>query len=428
MNHTQRAGMTRPEIEATLGIGRSSGDGPRRRRWFLGALAALLAVGAAYYLIAIGEPTKNLHFRTEPAQTGDITVTVTATGTVQPTNEVAVSSELSGIVRSVAVDYNSHVAVGQVLAELDTDKLNAIVESSRAHLNAAKANVLVAAATVSETETQLRRAQSLASHQVGTVQNLDTARAAYERAVALLASANADVAAAEADLKLNEADLKKTCICSPIDGVVLERNVEPGQVVASSLQAPTLFTIAEDLTKMEVQVDVDEADVGKVREGQKAAFTVDAYPGRSFTATIRELRFGSQVVQGVVTYKAVLTAENPDLLLRPGMTATAEIVVDQVRNAVTVPNEALRFSPPTQDAGGSGGGLFQALLMQRPRFRQASRPPEAGPDRRVWVLKDGEIAPVNVKVGVTDGARTQILEGNLAPGEKVIVDVVSRAS
>jgi len=345
---------------------------------------------------------------------------------VQPTNKVDISSELSGIVRKVHVDYNSHVKVGEVLAELDTDKLKATVESSRAHLAAAKAKVAEAEATVVQTQQDYLRQQRLAERNVKSTQDLEIAKAGYDRALAALDSARADVEAAAADLKLNETNLAKSRILSPIDGVVLMRNVDPGQVVASSLQAPVLFTIAEDLTKMEVQVDVDEADVGKVREGQRAVFSVDAYPERTFEATITQLRFGSEVVQGVVTYKAVLTADNPDLLLRPGMTATAEITVDKVQDVLTVSNEALRFTPPQTETQRDNRSFLMRLIPGRPRFRAPSSNVQTGPERQVWVLRDGKAVAVKVKVGVSDGKRTEVDGGGLKAGDAVIVDATTR--
>jgi HlyD family secretion protein len=397
------------------------------RRGALGLAALALVAAGTYLVLGYNGSSARLAYTTDPLKRGDITVIVTATGTIEPTNKVEVSSELSGIVRTVAVDYNSVVKVGQVLAELDTDKLAATVESSRARLAAAEAHVLELEATVTETETLLARKQELADRRISPVQDLDLARAAHSRAVAALASARADVAAAKANLMLDATNLGKSCICSPIDGVVLDRNVEPGQVVASSLQAPTLFTIAEDLSKIEVQVDVDEADVGRVREGQHATFTVDAYPNLSFTATIRTLRYGAQVVQGVVTYKAVLSADNPDLLLRPGMTATAEITVEDLHDVLTVSNEALRFVPPQPEAQDNGGFLSQ-LLPRMPRFRSASTPEAAGPERRVWVLRSGAPQPVELRVGATDGRRTQVESGELTAGQEVIVDASLPAS
>jgi HlyD family secretion protein len=323
------------------------------------------------------------------------------------------------------VDYNSRVEAGQVLAELDTDKLGATVESARAKLNAAKAKVEEAEATVVETQRIYERRQTLAAREITPVHELDLARAAHERAVASLASARAEVEVAEADLRLKETDLAKACICSPINGVVLKRNVDPGQTVASTLQAPVLFSIAENLTQMEVQVDVDEADVGEVKEGQTATFAVDAYPDRRFPATIRELRFASETVQGVVTYKAVLAVDNSELLLRPGMTATAEIIVDEVQDVLLVPNAALRFSPPAETSDHEKGGFLGGLLPGPPRFRAASAPEETGPARQIWTMRDGAPVAVAIIAGATDGNRTEVKEGEIEAGEAVIVDVAT---
>ncbi len=425
MSGKHQSPNSQDEIEAVLGIDANGAAGMLRRgKWPILLLLVLLGGAAAYYLLGAGGSSGAAQYRTDSASHGDIKVIVTATGTVEPTNKVDISSELSGTIRSVAVDFNSTVKVGQVLAELDTDKLKATVESSRARLNAARARVTEAEATVVEKEHELLRKQTLADRKTGSMQDLDAARAAYDRAQASLASAMADVEAAAADLKLNETNLGKTCICSPINGVVLDRNVDPGQVVAASLQAPVLFTIAEDLRKMEVQVDVDEADVGKVREGQSATFTVDAHPDRKFQARIKELRFGSEVVQGVVTYKAVLTADNTELLLRPGMTATAEITVQEEKDVLTVSNEALRFSPPALDANADNQSFLRKLIPGVPQFRPPSRPQLTGPDRELWVLQDDAATPVRVTIGATDGRRTQIADGPLEAGQEIIVDIL----
>ncbi|MCC2111474.1 MAG: efflux RND transporter periplasmic adaptor subunit, partial [Hyphomicrobiales bacterium] len=207
----------------------------------------------------------------------------------------------------------------------------------------------------------------------------------------------------------------------PIDGIVLNRTVEPGQTVAASLQAPVLFTIAEDLKKMEVQVDVDEADVGQVREGQSANFTVDAYPERIFSARIRDLRYGSETVQGVVTYKAVLETDNADLLLRPGMTATAEIIVRQALDVIRIPNAALRYTAEPQQAVDTRSFL-QKILPGPPRLRRSQAPAATGPKRTIWVLDGGEAKPAEVVVGSSDGRLTELVEGDIEPGAAVIVD------
>lgn len=232
-------------------------------------------------------------------------------------------------------------------------------------------------------------------------------------------SAKADVGVAEAELRLSETNLAKANIISPIAGVVLTRNVEPGQTVASSLQAPVLFSIAEDLRKMELQVDVDEADVGKVRIGQDATFGVDAFADRKFPATIRDVRFASETIQGVVTYKGVLTIDNSELLLRPGMTATAEIRVTEVKDAMLIGNAGLRYQPPV---AAQGQNLLRRLLPGPPQFRQASPREEAGPNRTVWVLRDGKPVSVKIVIGPTDGKRTVVQSGELRPSDVLILD------
>jgi HlyD family secretion protein len=410
----------RLDVQAVLGMEASAAPSWTQHRWLKWAAAVLIGLllsGLGWWLTS---STNGIRYITEPVTRGDLTVIVTATGSIQPTNKVDVSSELSGTVRKVLVDYNSTVKAGQVLAELDTDKLKATVNSSRAKVQAAKAKVQEAQATVTEKEHDVERKKRLAGTQAISAQDLDQSQAAYDRAVAALASARADVDVAEADLKLNETNLSKAYIRSPINGVVLTRDVDPGQTVASSLQAPVLFTIAEDLKQMEVQVDVDEADVGKVKVGQNATFTVDAYPDRSFPATIRDVRFASETIQNVVTYKAILDIDNSELLLRPGMTATAQIKVTHIENALLVPNAALRYTPPANNA--SKRSLISRLLPHPP-FRTASRQEdESGRNRAVWVLRDGTPVQVNLEIGPSDGKFTEVRRGELQVGQAVIVD------
>lgn len=409
------------DIEAVLGL--RDGDGRRARRWMW--LAAGMAVaGAAVYFWIFGDTRSETRYVTEPAVRAGLTVLVTATGSVQPLNKVDVSSELSGTVRKVHVDYNSSVSQGQVLAELDTEKLVAAAANSRAKLDAARSQVALAEATLAETDREHERKRLLAGRGITTVHELEAAQAAHRRAVATLEHAKAQVAVAEADLNLNEINLSKAVIHSPIQGIVLTRNVDPGQTVAVALQAPVLFTIAEDLRQMELQVDVDEADVGKIGVGQDATFGVDAYPERRFPAQIRDIRFGSEIIQGVVTYKAVLTIDNSDLALRPGMTATADIVARRIDEALLVPNTALRFSPAASQPPQSTS-LLRRILPGPPRFRPPSKPEDGGTDRVVWILRDAQPTAVSVGVGVTDGRRTEIVRGELTPGDPVIVDVTS---
>ena len=409
------------DIQAVLRMGNSPAThwmGRREVKWGGAIILALLLIAILW---RVGGTTTQVRYVTQPVTRGNLVVIVTATGSVQPTKKVDVSSELSGMVRRVLVDYNSPVAAGDVLAELDTDKLKATADSSRAKLAAARAKVADAEATVVEKERDLERKKALSSKEIASIHDLELAQAARDRAVASLASARADVGVAEADLRLNETNLTKACICSPISGVVLKRNIDPGQTVAASFQAPVLFSIAEDLKQMELQVDVDEADVGKVRVGQTASFSVDAFPDQKFPATIRDVRYASETIQGVVTYKAVLDIDNSGLLLRPGMTATAEIKVTEIADALLLPNAALRYVPPIAEST-TNRGFLQRLLPGRPQFRPASQHEEAGPNRAVWILRNGDPLQTRIAIGLSDGKLTEIRGGELALGDALIVD------
>ncbi len=365
--------------------------------------------------------------RAAPVTRSDLTVTVTATGTVQPTNQVDISSELSGTVATVDADFNDHVAKGATLATLNTDNLESAVALSQATLTARQADVMQAQATVDETAAAYARNAPLAEKGLTSAGSAETAKAAADRATAALASANANLKIAQANASIAQADLGKAKIVSPIDGIVLSRAVEPGQTVASSLQAPILFTLAEDLTKMQLQVDIDEADVGKVAEGDKASFTVEAYSSRQFPATISQVRYSPATVEGVVTYKAILTVDNTDLSLRPGMTATADITVDNVANALLVPNAALRYTPPAAPVAAQrqrGGGLLGLLMPAGgpggQRQRTTVTPTGDTSERTIYVLRDGAPVAVHVKTGVSDGTRTEIVLGDLKEGDRVI--------
>ncbi len=397
-----------------------------RRRWI--AAAALLLVAALAWLFL--KPSGNAaatRYLSEPVSRGDLVVTVSATGNLQPTNQVDVGSELSGTVQTVFVDDNSQVKQGQELARLDVSRLQDQIAKSRAALLAAEAGVKQNEATLLEARANLGRLQEVARLSGGKVPSqseLASGEANLARAQANLASARAAVTQARATLSSDETNLTKASIRSPIDGVVLLRKVEPGQTVAASLQAPVLFTLAEDLTKMELQVNVDEADVGQVKPGQQASFSVDAWPNRKYPARIDRVRYGAQTTDGVVSYLTVLAVDNGDLSLRPGMTASAEITTAKRENVLLVANAALRFSPPANDKAASGG--IVSLLMPRPPRNTSQRAQNGGGGKdglkTVWVARDGQPQAVKVKTGVSDGRLTEIVEGDLTADMRVIID------
>jgi HlyD family secretion protein len=410
-----------PDLTALLEV---NGKGRRRWRWVIGAIVALAVVAGGWYGLS-GSKSTAVVYQTAEAAMGSLTVEVTATGTVEPTNEVEVSSELSGLVSAVNADFNDTVKKGEVLATLGTDKLDANVTVARATVAARTADVRQADVTAAETAAAVKRAETLLAKQAITQEAFDAAKAASERADAALQTAKANLSTASANLTIAQNDRAKAEIVSPIDGVVLSRTVEAGQTVAASLSAPVLFTLAEDLTKMELQVDIDEADVGKVSIGDRATFTVAAYGERTFPATITQIRFAPETVEGVVTYKAILTVDNTDLSLRPGMTATANIVVDEVKDALLVPNAAFRFTPPAATTSSSrSNGLLGLLMPSRPSRSQSGNSTvvtNGEGTRALYVLKDGAATKIQVEAGATDGTRTAVLSGGLAAGDKVIV-------
>ncbi|MFE8032437.1 efflux RND transporter periplasmic adaptor subunit [Thiohalocapsa marina] len=395
----------------------------RRLRWLLVPL--LLALGGLAWLLLAPRTNDAPRYETEPVQRGRLVVQVTATGTLQPVNQVEVGTEVSGTIESVAVDYNDRVSAGDVLAQLDTDQLDARLRQSQAALALADARVLEARATVTETGNRLRRTSELIAKKLASPEEMDTASAAFERAQALLAVAKAQVDQAQAQVDADQRAVEKAVIRSPIDGIVLERKVEPGQTVAASLQTPVLFTLAENLAQMELHVDVDEADVGQVAEGQAAEFRVDAYPERSFPAHIEQVRFAPSTTEGVVTYETLLSVDNAHLLLRPGMTATAEILVEQLEDVLLVPSAALRFRPPSTDGTGRSGGGLVGMLLPRPPHGDR-RAADSAAKARVWVLRAGAPTPIPVETGASDGTWTQITAGALEPGMAVLTDVLER--
>jgi HlyD family secretion protein len=396
-----------------------------RRSALWATLAVLLAVsGGTIYWQQSQQRSAAPSYVTEPASKGDLTLTVTANGTLQPTRSVNIGSELSGTVLRVLVDVNDHIKKGQVLVELDTAKLSDQVLRSRAALASAQAQLAQTVATVKESRASLARLEEVAKLSGGKVPSkteLDSARAAHERAVAAEASARANVDSARASLATDETNLSKASIRSPTDGVVLTRSVDPGNAVAASLQAVTLFTVAEDLRQMRLQVNVDEADVGRVKVGQPASFTVSAFPSRRFPASITRVAYGSTITDNVVTYQTLLDVKNEDLSLRPGMTATSTITAVERKNVLLVPNTALRFTPQTTATPQANGGIMASVLPRMPRTG-ARKTATGGAAKQVWVLRDGAPVSVSVTPGISDGRMTEITGGDLLEGMAVITD------
>lgn len=404
---------TRPDL-AHL----TRGNARRPRRWlWLVLLLAVLGGGLWVWAARTATPTA-IRYDTTAVERGDLTVTVIATGTVQPTTRVDISSELSGTISAVEADFNAEVTEGQVLAWLDDTNLRARLTTAEAQLAAATARVTQAEATASETSETWTSTQALDARGLAVRSTIIAAKAAHDRAMAAVDIARADLKLAEATLQEARSDLAKAAIRSPITGIVLNRTAEKGQIVAATLNAPVLFTLAEDLSHMQLQVDIDEADIGRVAVGNEATFSVDAYPGRTFPAKITQLRFAPEETDGVVTYKAVLSVENADLLLRPGMTATATIVVARQADVLLVPLAALRYAPPvTDEASRSGGGLL-GLIM--PRRGSTQRQKVDG--NSIWVLRAGQPVKVKVTPGASDGRMMAVTAEDLAEGDQVITD------
>lgn len=424
-------------------------DEARGRPWLLRRTLAVDAAIVGATCVAIGivamlptERPEASHggYVTAPVVRGNLTVNVHATGTVEPTSLIEVSTELSGTVARVLVKPNDTVRKGQVLAELDSTHLRAQVARARAVVAAARARVKEARADVRRSSADLDRKQRLQSSRFTSERDLDAAEFSSNRAAASVERYIAEIDMAQSDLLMAEASLAKARIVSPVDGVVLRRNVEPGQTLAASLQPPVLFRLAEDLTQMQIRVDVDEADAMSVGAGQYATFMVQALRNKRFVAQVERIHIGPEIVQGVVTYKAVLAFDNRRIRLKPGMTATADIAVNRVQGALLVPNAALRFSPSSDDPARNATApelVGQAIGIE-PAFARtaatgdhddlagdASRTAE---QRAVYVLDRAGMRRVTVNVGPTDGNQTAVTGNELAEGMRVVVDIADRNS
>lgn len=400
----------------------------QRSSLWIGIAALVVVAGGIAYWQAQQQSKAAPVYVTEPLKTGDITLTVAANGTLQPTRSVNIGSELSGTVKRVLVDVNDRIKTGQVLVELDTAKLVDQVTQSRAGLASAQAQLAQASATVKESRATLARFEEVARLSGGKVPSateLDSAKAAVERAVAIEAAARAAVTESRAALATTETNLSKASIRSPINGVVLSRTVDPGNAVAASLQAVTLFSVAEDLAQLKLDVAVDEADVGAVKVDQKATFTVSAFPARRYPATINRVAFGSTKTDNVVTYTTTLNVDNSDLSLRPGMTAAATIVAKEAKGVLLVPNTALRFSPVSGNGAAATNTSILSKLMPRPprsSTKTAGTDPRSGGKRQIWVLQENQPVAMQVKTGISDGRNTEVSGEGLSEGMAVITE------
>lgn len=382
-----------------------------RRLAIVGVLVALVAAGLVYR--ARTRPPPPPKYVTATTSRGDVTETVQSTGQIKPTTEVQVGAQVSGRITKVYVDFNSQVKAGDVLAEIDPTLFGAQIDQSRAQLNASVASVKRAEANLVTAKQRVDRAKRMVAEGIGSQADLDTAQGAYDVGIADVAAAKAQVAQIQAQLRSSTTNLEYTRIFSPIDGIVINRAIDPGQTVAASFQAPVLFVIAQDLSKMRVLADVDEADVGRLKDGMTAKISVDAFPGESFAGTVSQVRFSPVSTSGVVTYAAVVEVDNEHLKLRPGMTATVTVTTAASKEVQRVPNAALRFKPsPPLDKDGK----------PLPEQKLPALPPKKG---RLWVVTDetpgAEKSEMReVDIGISDGVVTE-LKTDLG-GAKIVTD------
>ena len=415
----------------------------KRLRYVLIAAAAVaLVVAVVAWRGSAGNKPKT-QMETTRLERGRIVAKVTASGTLSAIVTVQVGSQVSGRIAELRADFNSPVTKGQLIAKIDPALFQATVEQQRANLAAAQGNLAKAKAQAVDAQRQADRSQALAAKKLIAQADADTAQSNADALTAGVAAAEGQVAQTRAALHSAEVNLAYTDIRSPTSGVVISRNVDVGQTVAASLSAPTLFVIAEDLAQMQVDTSVAEADVGRLKAGMEATFTVDAYPSEAFKGKVRQVRNAPQTVQNVVTYDAVIDVGNPDLKLKPGMTANVTFVYAEKGDVLKVPNAALRFKPPAGMLGDGGAagrtgpraeGQGAAARPEGtgagggPGGKPAARGPETLDRRTVWVLKGGAPAPVKIRTGISDGSFSEVLEGELEAGAEVIVDAVGPPS
>ncbi len=371
-----------------------------RKVLFAAIIAAFVAV-AVFILFRSRESEPK--YRTEKITRGDIITSVSATGTVNAVTTVLVGTQVSGTIRTIHVDFNSPVKKGQLIARIDPSTFEEQVAQAGANLLAARANLEKAEVSLADAKRNMDRNRALFSRNLIARSDLDTSETNYQTAKAQVSVSRAQVAQAEAALRNAETNLGYTRILSPVDGIVVSRNVDVGQTVAASFQTPTLFTIAQDLTKMQIDTSVDEADIGKVKVGQEVEFTVDAYPESTFKGKVSQVRIAPVTVQNVVTYNAVIRVDNPEMKLKPGMTANVSIIVSEKKDALRIPNAALRFRPAEKD-----------------KARTVQKSPG------VWVLEAGKAKRLPVATGISDGTYTEIISGDIKEGQEVIVESLTK--
>ena len=400
------------------------------KRVFFLVVAILVLAGTGYGFWRWGNSPKESPYVTMPLQRGNITQVVSSTGTLQAVVTVQVGSQVSGTIDKLFADFNSKVKAGQVVAQLNQDKFKASVDQARANLLAAESNLAKVKVSVTDAQRTLDRSQELRKRDLMAQSELDTAQTTYDAALAQLEVNKAQRAQTEAALSQATVDLNNTVIRSPVDGIVISRTVDVGQTVAASLQAPILFTIANDLAKMEVHTNVDEADVGNVTEGQEVTFTVDAFPARRFRGRVYQVRNSPNIVQNVVTYDAVVRIDNKELLLKPGMTANVQFLVNRKEDVLTIPNIALRFRPPDQkneaqkllrQEQSRAAPTVGARRTSRVAGGSASSAGRGGRQITIYLLKGSTVHPVNVQLGITDGSKTEVRSDELTENDAVII-------
>lgn len=388
-----------------------SSQKPRRRARLLLSLGflLLLGIGLAWWWASRGP--RPMSYTTVAASRGPVVEVVNSSGTVNPVLTIMVGTYVSGVIQDLSCDYNTQVKKGQLCAKIDPRPYQTVVDQDRANVSTSKAQLEKDKASLAYAKLTFERDTPLLKDGVVSQDTFDNAKSAYDQLQAQIGVDEATIAEHEAELNTAEVNLGYTDITSPVDGTVVSRNVTMGQTVAASFQTPTLFLIATDLTKMQVDTNVSESDMGNLREGDKASFTVEAFPNRTFEGKVVQVRQSPQTVQNVVTYDIVVAVDNRDLALKPGMTATTRIVTDERKDVLRVPDQAFRYVP---------GGLSRGVANQT-SIAGASSASGGGAGRSfLWVLQDGKPHRVQVELGLDDDSYTEIVSGELRPGDQVI--------